>query len=152
MSNGKELAKRQSQDIELFSDSDMNTLMMIMMMVLIMPTMLQPMLQRMQTQQVQSQQFEGFGDDKNLDASVNLSWVDLINNSPYHSWITASFYNDSIDPNAVAYIAINLPTNFTELRYHETWNYSASGGDRHIDVIFFKTLTGNALVRAVGKY
>jgi len=96
------------------------------------------------------QQFLGLEDSRELVATDQLQWLDLLNNSPYTPWITASFFNDGPDS---VFIAINLPSGFTELKSGESKSVNFSMADRRIEVIYFVCNAGeSASVRAVGKY
>jgi len=96
------------------------------------------------------QQYLGLEDSRDLVATDQLQWLDLLNNSPYTPWITASFFNDGPDS---VFIAINLPSGFTELKSGESKSVNFSMADRRIEVIYFVCNAGeSASVRAVGKY
>jgi len=77
-------------------------------------------------------------------------WVDLVHNPPYVPWISANFFNDGPD---TAFLSMNYPSNFTELRIGESLQINLTGAIRRLEVIFFRCNSGQtASVRVVGKY
>ncbi|GAJ20527.1 unnamed protein product [marine sediment metagenome] len=101
-------------------------------------------------QYLEAQAYVGLTDDRVLNATPTIQWLNLINDPPYHPWITAYFFNDG--PHSV-FIAINNPNELTQLANGEDKTVDMTGATRRIELIFFKTNRGErASVRAIGKY
>ena len=103
-------------------------------------------------QSLAAQSFVGATDYRELDATDHLQWLTLTT-----PWITASFFNDGDPTNPLkpisAYVAINSPDAFTELKQGESSYANFSFAQQRIQVIFYKTTPGNrARVRVEGKY
>ncbi len=114
-----------------------------------------PTLQRMfpvtqLTQYLEAQAYVGLTDERILNATPTMQWLNLISDPPYHPWITAYFFNDG--PHSV-FIGINNPDELTQLANGEDKTVDMTGADRRIELVFFKTNRGEkASVRVVGKY
>lgn len=114
-----------------------------------------PTLQRMfpvaqLTQYLEAQAYLGLTDDRTLNATPTMQWLNLISNPPYHPWITAYFFNDG--PHSV-FIGINNPNELIQLASGEDKAVDMTGADRRIELVFFKSNIGErASVRAIGKY
>jgi hypothetical protein len=132
-------------DIEM---SDMMPVLMVAMMAMMvsfMTTVVSPM-----AQQLQAQSYRGLTDDRTLNATPTLQWINLISDPPYSPWISASFFNDG--PNS-AFIAINNPAELTEIDKGGSLEVSMAGGQRRIEFVFYKCNLGeNTSVRVIGKY
>ncbi len=104
-------------------------------------------------QALAAQSYTGLTDYKVLDADEQLRWVSL--DVP---WVTASFFNEGdvtvAPPGQVsAYIAVNNPNSFVELKKGDSQNADFSFAQRRIEIIFYKADKGkHARVRVVGKY
>ncbi|GAI95438.1 unnamed protein product [marine sediment metagenome] len=102
------------------------------------------------TQYLEAQAYVGLIDDRTLNATPTMQWLNLISNPPYHPWITAYFFNDG--PHSV-FIAINNPNELTQLAMGEDKTVDMTGADRRIELVFFKSNRGErASVRVIGKY
>lgn len=94
---------------------------------------------------------EGKIDDRTLNATDHLQWLDLINTYPNTPWATAYFFNDGPNP---VYIAVNeMSDRVIPLNRRETDRLDFTKADRRIEIIYYWTNPGNtATVRAKGKY
>lgn len=114
-----------------------------------------PTLQRMfpvvQAQQYYlAQAYVGLTDDRVLNATPTMQWLNLISDPPYNPWITAYFFNDG--PHSV-FIGINNPDELTQLASGEDKTIDMTGADRRIEFVFYKSNIGErASVRVIGKY
>lgn len=114
-----------------------------------------PTLQRMfpviQAQQYYAAQaYVGLTDDRVLNATPTMQWLNLISDPPYNPWITAYFFNDG--PHSV-FIGINNPDELTQLASGEDKTIDMTGADRRIELVFYKSNIGErASVRVIGKY
>jgi hypothetical protein len=85
-----------------------------------------------------------------LYARPQLQWVNLVTNPPNTALVSASFFNDGPDP---AYISINNPDTWLKLNKGESQDVTALGGQRRIEIIYYKTdPTQSATIRVNGKY
>ncbi len=102
------------------------------------------------TQYLAAQAYVGLTDDRVLNATPTMQWLNLISDPPYNPWITAYFFNDG--PHSV-FIGINNPNELTQLANGEDKTVDMTGADRRIELVFFKSNIGEkASVRVVGKY
>lgn len=110
-------------------------------------------------QMLRAQSYRGMSAEEVLSATPELKWLNLLEQTPYTPWITASFYNDgfklpdgTVEKNSV-FIGINTPDELSEIAYGETLNVNMSFAERRIEIIFYKcSITKRASVRVVGKY
>ncbi len=130
--------------------------MFIVVMLAVVAPMVIPMLQKIlpgassaSAQTPQAQSFIGLTDSKTLRATHLFQWINLINDPPYHPWVTAAFHNDGPQ---VALIGINNPDELAELAVGEDLAVDMTAGDRRIEFIYYKTASGIAAVRVIGKY
>lgn len=97
------------------------------------------------------EEFEGKLDPRTLDGTDRLKWLDLIEDPPHKTWITAYFINDGSN-------SIEVGINYPELKRHEikngeTLTISQEHADERIRKLFYKCATGEtASVRVVGQY
>jgi len=97
-----------------------------------------------------AQSYIGLTDDRVLNSTSTLQWLNLITNPPYHPWITAYFFNDG--PQSV-FIGINNPDELYQLASGEDKAVNFTGANRRIELVFYKSNLGEkASVRVVGKY
>ena len=102
------------------------------------------------TQYLEAQFYTGLTDDRTLNATPTMQWLNLISDPPYNPWISAYFFNDG--PHSV-FIGINSPDELTQLATGEDKTVDMTGADRRIELVFFKSNRGErASVRVVGKY
>ena len=96
------------------------------------------------------QVYTGLTDERVLNATPTLQWLNLISDPPYVGWITASFFNDG--PNSV-FIGINNPDELHELAVGEAYDVSMVGAQRRIEFLYYRSNPGEITsVRVVGKY
>lgn len=129
----------------------MSPLFMIVMLMVVMGVLPSITATTTQAQQYYSAQaYTGLTDDRVLNATPTMQWLNLISNPPYHPWITAHFFNDG--PHSV-FIAINNPGELYQLAMGEQKIVNMTGADRRIEFVFYKSNKGErASVRAIGKY
>ena len=148
---GNELAMVDDDiDIEI---SDMTLIFMMVIVASLMTTVVSPL-----AQQLQAQSYQGLTDSRVLNATPTLQWINLISDPPYSPWITASFHNDGWTEQGVHYdwsvfIGINNPDELQELASGEDYSVNMAGGQRRIEIVFWKCNQGEkASVRVIGKY
>lgn len=101
-------------------------------------------------QYYQSLKYTGLTDERRLQATPALQWLNLVSGPPHVGWISASFNNDG--PNSV-FIGINNPDELHELAFNEGYDADFAGAERRIEYVFYKCWPGEkALVRVIGKY
>lgn len=101
-------------------------------------------------QYIQAQAYVGISDPRVVEATDELTYIDLVGEHPYTSWASANFVNDG--PDSVK-IAINYPTALYELKAGETASVYRIGAQERISVIFFICNSGEkASVRTIGEY
>jgi len=101
-------------------------------------------------QYVQAQSYRGVSDPRVIEATDELSYIDLIGSHPYTSWTSVNFVNDG--PDSVK-IAVNYPTAAYELRSGETSSVYRIGAQERISVIFFVcNESESASIRVIGEY
>jgi hypothetical protein len=94
--------------------------------------------------------FQGLIDEKTLNCTSTVAWVDLKRVHPYTPWHKATFYNSGPD---TAWISINNAKEWKELGKNDTWEVDLSKADRRMEVIYYKSATGEtAAVTATGKW
>jgi archaellum component FlaG (FlaF/FlaG flagellin family) len=126
---------------------EISDMMLVVMMVIVASTMAGVAL--LLTQQ-QAQAYTGLTDSRTLNATSTTQWINLISDPPYSPWISASFHNDG--PNS-AFIGINNPDELHELASGEDYQVNMAGGERRIELVFWKSNAGEtASVRVIGKY
>lgn len=126
----------------------MPKVLMVMMGMMLLAAVL-PVTQQAQAQ-IYAQAYQGLTDSRILNATPTMQWVNLLSDPPYNPWISASFYNNG--PNS-AFIAINNPAELTEFASGESLEVNMAGGQRRIEIIFYKSKMGEkASVRVIGKY
>ena len=139
------------KEVEVYNDFDPGTLLMPLLMLVMVTAMAGMVTSITPLQQyVQSQAYTGLTDDRTLRATPIMQWLNLIDDPPYHPWITAYFFNDG--PSSVL-IGINNPDELTELASGEDKTVDMTGADRRIELVFYKCSVGTtASIRAIGKY
>lgn len=101
-------------------------------------------------QYIQAQTYVGISDPRVVEATDELTFIDLINEHPYTPWVSVNFVNDG--PNSVM-IAINQPAAAYELKAEETASVYRIGAQERISAIFFTCALGEeALIRVIGEY
>lgn len=144
-----------AKELEVYDDFDISTLMtpLLTLVMLMAVTSILPSITATTAQAQQyylAQAFTGLTDDRVLNATPTIQWINLISHPPYHPWITAYFFNDG--PQSV-FIGINNPDELTQLAAGESKTVDMAGGDRRIELVFFKSNLGErASVRVIGKY
>ncbi len=151
----KEIVKRDETDFML-NDSDMDMMMMMFMMMIMLSIFMGPMAQQLQTQgtaqaqSLQAQSFVGNEDPRDIHATNNLSWINLIYDYPFQPWISAFIINDG--PSAVE-IGINFPDDRFTVNPGETRTITRSGAEERIRIIYFVCVPGlTANLRVTGVY
>lgn len=132
-------------------DISFEPMMMMVFGVLILATIIPilPVVQSVQ-QHYAAQAYTGLTDDRVLNATPTIQWINLISDPPYHPWISAYFFNDG--PQSV-FIGINNPDELTQLASGESKTVDMTGADRRIEFVFYKSNPGEkASVRVIGKY
>lgn len=95
-------------------------------------------------------EFRGELEPRTFTVSEEAQEIDLIRDWATPHLITASFFNDG--PNT-AYIAVNSPSKWVELKKGESINIDFAKADKRIVFIHHKCDAGEtASVRAIGKY
>lgn len=95
-------------------------------------------------------EFQGIVDRRNLAATDQLQWVDLIDRFPNTPWVSAFIINDG--PND-ALLGINNAYNWLRIKPAETRTVNHSKADQRIETIYYQCDPGNtALVRVEGEY
>jgi len=134
-----------------YDDDIMDTIpkvLMVMFGVMLLAAVL-PVTQQAQAQ-IYAQAYQGLTGSRTLNATPTMQWVNLLSDPPYTPWISASFFNDG--PNSV-FIAINNPAELAEIASSESLVVNMAGGQRRIEIIFYKSKIGEkATVRVIGKY
>lgn len=101
-------------------------------------------------QYIQAQSYVGVSDPRVVEATDELTYIDLIGEHPYTPWVSVNFINDG--PHSV-WVAINYLTASYELKDGETASVYRIGAQERISVIFFICNSGEkASVRVVGEY
>lgn len=136
-----------------FIDFDFTTVIIPLVIALGMIAVLTPLAQQMQsqTQMLQAQAYHGTEDPRTVHVTNNLSWINLIYNYPFRSWISAYFINDG--PSSVE-VGINYPDDRFLIKPNETITVNRTGAlDEKINVIFFICHPGlKATVRVIGTF
>lgn len=102
------------------------------------------------TQYVQAQSYRGVSDPRVIEATDELSYVDLVGEPPYSPWVSANLINDG--PDSVR-VAVNYSTALYELREGESSSIYRIGAQERIALVFFICNTGErASVRMIGEY
>ena len=146
------LTKTDSLDMG-FSDSDITMMMMVMMMAMMSVVMSQlvPATQA-QAAALEAQSYHGIEDPRpNVVVTKSLSWLNLVTDYPYKTWISAYIINDG--PSDVE-IAINYPNETFIMKPRETNTINRTGArDEKIAVMFFRCTNGlRATLRITGTY
>lgn len=132
---------------------ELSDIMLVFMMVIVgslMTTVVTPV-----AQQLQAQAYTGMTDERRLNCTPTMQWLNLISGPPYVGWISATFYNDGPDS---AFIGVNNPNELVELMAdpnaeREGYQVSMVGASRRIEFVFYRSNLGErASVRGVGKY
>jgi hypothetical protein len=99
---------------------------------------------------LEKEEFEGNVDHRDLAATDQLQWIDLIDRFPNTPWVSAFIINDG--PND-ALLAINNAYSWIRIKHRETRTVNYSKADRRIEIIYYQCDPGNtALVRVDGEY
>lgn len=102
------------------------------------------------SQYIQAQSYVGISDPRDVEATDELSYLDLINEHPYTPWVSVNFVNDG--PDSIL-IAINQPTATYELKAEETASVNRIGAQERISAVFFICAAGEeAFIRVIGEY
>ncbi len=139
-------------------DSMLNVFFIVAGLIALAPTLQNIFAATPMAQSYAAQSYIGSTDYRVLDADGQLRWITLIDSSPFMSWVRASFFNDgdvTTEPagKTSAYIAVNNPNSFVELKKGESQYADFSFAQRRIEIIFYKTDPGkHARVRVEGKY
>lgn len=141
-------ANRKPIDLTL-TDSDMNMVMMMTAMVIMMSLVMNRFIAPV-TQQLAAQSYIGINDPRWVYATHNLTYLDLINEKPYQSWMIAFIINQGPDP---VDVAINYPAESFTIEVGGTRTINRSGAQERICVMFFKCEPGRrATVSITGEY
>lgn len=99
---------------------------------------------------LEKEEFEGIVDHRDLAATDQLQWIDLIDRWPNTPWVSAFIINDG--PNDVL-LAINNAYNWIPIKPRETRLVKHGKADRRIETIYYRCDPGNtALVRVDGEF
>lgn len=101
-------------------------------------------------QYIRAQSYVGVSDPRTVEATDELTLIDLVGSHPYTPWVSVNFVNDG--PDSVK-IAINYPTAVYELKADESASVYRIGAQERISVIFLSCDDGeSASVRIIGEY
>lgn len=99
---------------------------------------------------LEKEEFQGRLDPRTLDATDKQVCLDLRKEWYYSPWVAAFFINDG--PNT-AYIAINDPFGWLELKADETRSIDRTKADQRIGRLYYKCAPGEtASIRVEGVY
>ena len=144
-----------AKELAIYEDFDITSLMspLFMMVMLLVVMSILPSITTTTTQAQQyysAQAYTGLTDERSLNATPTMQWLNLISAPPYNPWITAYFFNNG--PHS-AFIAINNPDELYQLAKGEEKRVDMTGASRRIEFVFYKSNKGErALVRGIGKY
>lgn len=124
---------------------DLMLIFMVFMMASLMTTVVSPV-----AQQLRAQAYTGLTDERKLNATPVMQWLNLISAPPYVGWIAVSLVNNG--PNSV-FIGVNNPNELHEVEASDSYSVNMAGAARRIEFLFYKCGLGErASVQVVGKY
>ena len=151
-----EIAKKKTDEFDLFGGDMMTTVMMMVMMMALLSQAIGPLTQSVaqqgvaQAQALQAQSFTGNEDPRRVHATNFLSWINLMYDYPFQPWISAYIINDG--PSAVE-IGINFPDDRFTVNPGETITVTRSGAEERIKIMYFICTPGlTADLRVTGVY
>lgn len=143
----KELTTRDEFDLGI----DLSDMMMIIMMIVMMSVMASvASTVTTSAQTLQAQVYQGRTDTRELNASSELKWIDLIHDHPYTGWVWANLANKG--PNPVK-IAINYPDETFTIASKGNATVDRIGAIEKINIVFYQCDPGEtAAVTAMAEY
>jgi len=106
--------------------------------------------QSLEAQYMRSQMYQGVTDPREVEATDEVTTIDLVNGYPYTPWVSANIINDGPDS---VWVAVNQPDAAYELKADETASVNRVGAQERISTMFFTCDAGEeASIRVVGEY